>query len=356
MSKHSNLPPAARKQVLEASQQQVAAAAARAGIAPAALTPPAPPPVPGMSIQPVTQFVPGNDPPPPAAPAQPAAAAPPPGATDPALAPAPAPDFKQQYKVLQGKYNSEVARRDAENEALRRQNNELLARITMPAQAAPPAAPAAPEGITPEEIQEYGPELIAVMRRVAAQSAAAAVAGVQSDVNGVRQQVGNAAEQMQRNAQAAVYEALHSYDSDWELVNNSEEFLAWLSQTDVISGLTRKQGLMGAFQNNDAVRVVGIFKAFKAEDSRSGSAARVPQVDPATLIAPGQPAGGAPTAPANNGGKIWSEGEIRDFNHRVRKRQIKPEERALIEADIMAAARDGRIRPDINTAGLANVG
>lgn len=353
----SNVPPAVRKQVNEANRQANELKAQRTGqTLPAPL---APAPVPGMTMQPVTQFVPGNEPPPaqpPASaqpPAPPATPAPPASATDPALAPAAPqePDYKQRFKVLQGKYNNETARLAAENEFLREQNQQLIARPSVPSAApAQPQVPAPLAGVTAEEIQEYGPELLDVVRRVSA----AAVAQVQSEVAQVRQQVGNASQAMQRNARQLVYDALNSFDEDWELTNNSEEFLAWLAVADVFSGLTRKQGLMNAFEVNDAARVVNIFKTFKEEDSRSRPTARAPIVDPATLVAPGTSGSGAPAAPANEAGRIWSEPEIAAFNQRVRKGKISVEERTLVEKEIMLAAREGRIRPAVNTANLAN--
>lgn len=352
----SNVPPAVRKQVNEANRQANEQKALRSGQPAPIAAPPAPAPVPGMQMQPVTQFVPGQEPAQPPVSAQPPAPpAPPATATDPAIAPAPEVDFKHRFKVLQGKYNTETARLAAENEFLRTQNQQLIARPAAPAQApAQPQTPAPLAGVTAEEIQEYGPELLDVVRRVAASAVQPRLAQVENEFTQVRAQVGNASQAMQRSAQLSVYDALNKFDEDWELTNNSEEFLAWLAVHDIYSGLTRKQGLMSAFESNDAARVVAIFKAFKEEDSRSRPTARVPVVDPATLVAPGTSGSGAPAAPANEAGRIWSEPEIAAFNQRVRKGRISAEERTLIEKEIMLAAREGRIRPTVNTANLAN--
>lgn len=346
----SNLPPAARKQAAAAAKIQAEQAAARRGeAAPQPAAPP--PPAQGVHLQPVTEFVPGQEPPLEVAPQS---QIPPASATDPSQAPVNTPDYKQRYQVLQGKYNSEVPALREQVNFLMTQTQQLMNQRQMPAPVQQPAAPAPLRGVTPEEIQEYGSELLDVVRRVAAQEVAPHLQRVEGAVQNAQTTAANAAARAAEQARVAVYESLSAFDDNWELINNSDEFLAWLAVKDVISGQTRRMGLMNAFETNDAARVVAIFKTFKEEDSRSRSTARVPTVDPATLIAPGQPAGGAPAAPANNAGKIWSEEEIGAFQARVRKGRVTADERTRIEADIMAAVREGRVRPTHSTAHLAN--
>jgi len=103
---------------------------------------------------------------------------------------------------------------------------------------------------------------------------------------------------------------------------------------------------MAAFQNLDTTRVVGIFEKFVQEDSVRRSTSG-PSVDPQTLIAPGVPRGGAAEAPGGATGKrILSEGEIKDFYSRVRRKQVSAEQYAAFSAEIAAATAEGRIRPD----------
>jgi ATP-dependent protease ClpP protease subunit len=66
----------------------------------------------------------------------------------------------------------------------------------------------------------------------------------------------------------AVYVKLDQAVPDWEEINKSAAFLAWLSQTDVFAGTTRRQRLKEAFDKNDSARVVAIFKEYVDAHSR----------------------------------------------------------------------------------------
>ena len=66
----------------------------------------------------------------------------------------------------------------------------------------------------------------------------------------------------------AVYVKLDQAVPDWEEVNKSAAFGAWLHQTDDFAHTTRWQRLKEAFDRNDAARVVAIFKEYVDAHSR----------------------------------------------------------------------------------------
>lgn len=358
----SNLPPAARKQVREANAM---IEAQKKGTAPppVALTP-----VPGAqaTLQPVPNFASVGAPvPPDAVPVAPAAPAPAPAPVEPpADATAmPATDTADhRYRVLQGKYTAETRRAAARIAQLEETVSNLAARP----QAAPaaPVAPTAPQttedralalGITKAELAEYGPELVELVMRVSAGITAPEIRRLAAEQQRLSGAVTQSVQVAQRTAREMVYEALGSAIPTWEVVNNSQEFLDWLGESDIFSGQTRNASLMRAFENNDATRVVGIFKAYLAEDERTRSTARTPRVDPATLLAPGTPGGGTP-APKGDAqeGRIWLESEVRDFYSLVRSRRISKADAQAMEAEINLALIQGRIKPEHNDQNLTN--
>lgn len=277
-------------------------------------------------------------------------------------------DHEHRFKVLQGKYTAETRRNAQEIQQLREQNSLLINRLAAgPAPTAAPAPPpvqltleqrAANVGISKAEIAEYGPELIEMMIRTASNIAASQVAPLANSQRQLQGAVNQTVQNIQKTARELVYEALAAQINDWQTVNTSQEFLDWLDEHDIFSGQTRKAGLLRAFESNDATRVVGIFRAFLEEDERARSTARTPRVDPATLIAPGQPLGGGAPAPTdgNQSRRIWLESEVGDFWALVRKGvyRHKPDEKTAIEAEINRAAAEGRIRPTHNDAGISN--
>lgn len=351
----SNLPPAARRQVKEANRL-VAEQNQHKGVAP---PPQALSPVPGVpaqpqaiNLQPVPDFpnigapVPAN--------AQPAApAAPEPAAVPPAGAQPVGENWEHKFKVLQGKYTNETRRNRTEIEQLRGTVNNLAA-TRAPAPAPAPAAPAAPQtaedralsvGLTKKEVEEYGPELVEMIMRVATNLTAPQIRQLADEQRRLAGVVNTSAQNYQKSARDLLYEHLADKVPDWDAVNNSEEFLDWLAEDDLFSGFSRKAGLMKAFEQNDAQRVIQMFKAFKAEDER----ARLPtgaHIDPVTLIAPGTPAGGSSTpAQPGSSGEMIHEQEIGDFFNAVRMGKIKGEARKVREAQINLAVSQGRVIP-----------
>lgn len=391
----SNAPAAAKRQIKEANRMQAALAAGQDPFngRPSTNAPPSAPHAAQGGIQPVPEFaVVGGEIPPgyqvvdltrgdptaspapvatpaprqgpqwtPASQAQPPQPqitdAPPPGAQ-------PIPDAAdQRYRVLQGKYNSEMAAARNRIAALEAQTNTL---ISQRAPAPPPlvAAPAVPQtpkdralahGFTEKEIDEFGLELVDIMIRTANNVAAPAIGRLQAEQRRLAGTVDHTVQTAARTAHDLFWETLGNLIPNHTEVNQMPEWLDWLQQVDVISGQTRNTGLQNAVQTNDAIRVSNIMKAFLAEDERTRSTAGQRRIDPATLVAPGTPASSAP-APAGNdaANRIYTEQEVREFYAAVRRGQIKGKRKEEAEAEINRALKDNRIKPDHNDAYLIN--
>lgn len=370
--KQSNVPAAARRQINAANREikqlqegkhptQLQAAPHAAGTT----TGGAPAAPPTVAIQQPPNFVSiGAAAPPGAMPFDPNAAAPAPASAEPppgAQPVQPAEDFEAKYKVLQGKYSAETRRARDQINQLQQTVNTLQTRPAPPAPAPAPVAPTTDEqrfeaaGLTKAEVEEYGPELVKMIMRVAGNIAAPEIRRLADQQRQLSGQVTQSVAVAARTARELLWDALQTQVPDWELVNVSQEFLDWLNQVDIISGMTRQAGLMNAFEANDAMRVIGIFKTFKAEDERAHQLQRTRQVDPATLIAPGQPAQGAtPAPPGDNGGRMIPEQEVREFFADVRRGRVKGKEREAREAEINLALVQGRIIPEHSDAHLLN--
>lgn len=342
----SNMPPAARKQVAEANRliaelnktpaEAQAAAEAAAAAAPAEGAPPAP----GEQEFPVVQI----------------AAAPAPEPPAPAPAPAaPAPDAEDQkaqvrYRTLKGKYDAEVPMLLRQVNEQKQMIDKLLERHNAPAQPAAPARELSSEerftqlGVSSKQVEEYGPELLDMISRVAQGSVTPEIRKLMEDTQEIKRTLAVTQKMASEDARSKVYTALSSWNPEWDVVNNDPEFLAWLEDTDVFSGSSRRAALASAFNTNDATRVVGIFRAFvgKTPVPAPTSAA---SVDRGTLVAPGRSRGGAMEAPDGSSNRILSEKEIGDFYTRVRKRQVSSKEYEARSAEIALAVAEGRVKP-----------
>lgn len=339
-----NIPQAMRKQIRE-SDRIIADMHAQ----PAAPT-----------LQPVTQFeVQPFDPnqPPPAQPA--------PDPSPQAQAPAaPAePDVEQRYRVLQGKYDKETSRLMGAAQALQEENNRLLRRLEEARQA--PAAPPANvpretqfdlTAVSQKEREEYGDELITLMAKISKANGGAEIERLTRELNQLKGQMQQTSSAVGQSLLEKVYVELDRWNPNWTVVNNSQEFLDWLGQADIISGQVRNNGLQNAFKAGDAHRVVGIFKAFVEEDARNrgNPAPTPPPVDKNSLLAPGQPRGQTPPAPNGTGKKQFTEQEVEDFYSRVQRKRISEEERVATQKEINLALQEGRIIPR-RREGIQNV-
>lgn len=284
--------------------------------------------------------------------------APPPGAQ-------PVPDAAdQRYKVLQGKYNAEKRADQERIRALESQVNTLITQRAPapPAAVTPPAAPQTPKeralaaGFTEKEIDEFGPELVDMIVRTAHNITRPEINALRAEQTRLAGTVQATVRTAQRTAEELFWDTLADKVPNYQEINAAQEWLDWLQQRDIFSGLTRNDGLQDAFRKSDALRVAEIMKAFVAEDERARTAAGQPRVDPATLVAPGTPVGSTP-APAGNytaDSEIITEAEVREHYARIRRGQLKGKAKETAEARINDALRSGRIKPDHNDAYLIN--
>lgn len=293
---------------------------------------PGPEPTPGDAVTP--EPVVAND----AAPAAPAD--PTPMEPTPPAEPV-ADDFKQKYSVLRGKYDKEIPELKAQISELL-DTNRRLERMVEQAAARMTEAPAAKgkEYIKPEEKEEYGDDFFDVVGRRAREVYEAEISRLNERID---QLSGKSKRVDAETARQKVFTALDEKVPNWQAINGDTKFLAWLADADVFSGRTKRELLSEAFENNDAARVVGFFRAFQEDSPAPAPAARQPVVDAGTLVAPGAPRSGAPVD-APGGGRLWTEAEISQFYADVRRGKVSPEDRKRIEADIFKAAAEGRVR------------
>lgn len=354
------LPPAVQAQVDEADR--IIAEMQAAENPPA--DPPADPPAPDPKATP-------NDP------------APDPKAT-PVPDPAPDPDpenkrtdWKQKFHVLQGKYNAEVPRLHSDLKEARAtlggvqdQMNTLTATVAAMKEVAKPAPTPPKPLVSEEEIEQFGPDLIDVMQRVAQQTLGVELDSklkpVKDSVKQVEGKVAQTETSVAQSARETLYDRLTEAVPGWDAMNKSEPFLEWLAGTDDLTGAVRGNMLRTAFDRNDTERVIAFFKSFQkehvvettdpvpatpAEDPPSGDPAPEPQQTLDDLVAPGTPKTGSTGAQEESGkGRIWNQVLITEFHNRkgefIKKNPGKAltAELAATERDLFTAQSEGRIR------------
>lgn len=271
-------------------------------------------------------------------------------------------DWKQKYAVLKGKYDAEVPRlhqdlKDA-NARLTSLEDKLASMVT----SEPKEEKETPRtDFTPEEIEDYGEDLLDVMgrkaRQIVEQEYRPKIAELESTVSSLKAKLGETGERVGKFEQNEVFAQLDREVEDWRKINVDPEFHEWLDQQDPYSGATRKDLLLNAFNRKNARQVKAFFEGYKKENaavipntadstpSGQGGTDTESRLNLNEYVAPGTPKGGG-NAGAPRDKRIWSTPEIGRFYSDVQKGRYKnrPEDKARIEADIVAATREGRIQ------------
>lgn len=268
--------------------------------------------------------------------------------------------YEQRWKTLQGKYNSEV-----------RKNDELVGRVggleNMLAQLSamrdqPQSEPQEESPTTPKplisasEIEDYGSDLIDVMKRAAKEAVREEMDSLRAENAEMKSLISYTGQKMEMNDRTKLYAVLDGEFNNWREINRNPNFLEWLEQQEVYSGEPRKALLGRAFDTNDSVRVSKFFRGYLDEVAainqaanpdlpdaprKSGGNGKVPLE---SLVAPGAGHSG-PADTAKDQGRIWKESDIGAFYEAARRGRFKGREDIYrqTEQEIQVAMTEGKI-------------
>lgn len=238
--------------------------------------------------------------------------------------------WEQRYKALIGKFNAEVPR-------LYAGNRELTAKLQSieKEMEAVKAAKATPREslVKPEEIQEFGEPLVDLIRRAARDEASSKDAEIQA----LHSKLERFEASSTKTQEIDFYERLRVSVPDWEELNMNAGFLKWLSEYDELTEVQRQDSLDDAVRNNDAMRAARFFNKWKemsGKQAATASKSMESQVVPSTSTVSSPPPGK----------KIWTRPEIQAFYEKARRGDISDKDMVAIEADILAAQLEKRIR------------
>ena len=260
--------------------------------------------------------------------------------------------WEHKYKTLQGMYNSDVPRLNAQNRDLNTRISSLenlLSNIDNNSET-PTETPAAPL-LTDKEAEEYG-ESIDIMRKVTKEEVAgqtARLAKMEQDLKklqaNVVPQVEQVKMQQKSSAEAMFWDALTREVPNWNEINKSQEFQNWLLEVDPLTGLSRQTYLEDAQQKLESGRVIKFFQLYETSVKGNANDARETQSENSELVKQVVPGRGRAGKTVAGEGKTYTTSDIKKFFEDVRFGRFKgrEDERGKIERDIFAAQREGRI-------------
>lgn len=262
----------------------------------------------------------------------------------------PVENWEHRYLSMKGRFDQSQHTVGALQQQLTEMGDELIRMQNVRAQQPEPRPEPQPI-LTEEERKTYGEDLINVMRKAAMET-------VQPELDAVKQANQQLRQRLAQTANTGLAAELTAAVPTWREVKENPRFHTWLRLPDIYSGQLRVNLLKAATQAASAPRVIAFYKGFLAEEQATGQMSPAPQpqagtmpprvaaVPLDTLAAPGKarPATGDTSMPADK--PIYTHRQVAGFYSQVRQGVYagREAEKAALEADIIAAGREGRIR------------
>lgn len=262
----------------------------------------------------------------------------------------------QKYRTLQGMYNAEVPRLQADKKALEARVANLEAYIAQNANSPAPQAPKPRERqklITDGDLEEYG-DAVDVMRRAAREEADAAygsqieqmqtvIEALQKQLHGqVMPQVANVTQRQVATQEQQFWGRLNELVPDWAKINDDPDFQTWLLAKDPLTGITRQTYLEDAQAALDPVRVASFFNVWT---EMGNPTTPKPPTDRSAVLQQHVQPGQSRATPAPQQPKTYTRQFVAQFYRDITSGKYKgrEQERAKIENDIFRAQEEGRI-------------
>jgi len=279
-------------------------------------------------------------------------------------------DYERMWKSREGRENAEIRRSREAITSLSERLEQIEQENRLLRSGPPPQANGQGNHgrvLTEEEIADYGPEFVDIMRRVAAETAGP----LQEEIQNLRGQLGHVQQETGNAFLSRMHNSIGAVIPNWADLNRDPNFIQWSQLPDIFSGAIRKTLMQEAWNSGDPNRVAAFFQAFLAEEAATNPQGQVQQrpspssrmvvsdtpmdprtpgapLDLASLAAPGRAhsAGGTPAEKP-----VYTAAEITRFYTDVAAGRWngRDAQRVAIDQDIMLAQREGRILSDNRT-------
>jgi hypothetical protein len=271
-------------------------------------------------------------------------------------APSPPEDFAHKYNSMKGRFE----RSQEQIRGLSEQIKSLQALIA----TSPPATNGSilpdpvsrPSLITDQERNDYGPEFLDVVGKRAKEEVGSEISALLNKVSQLEARLAGVNTQVSMSAREKLEATLTDKIPNWNEINHSDEFKAWLALPDPYSGDIRHNILTRVYERNLIPQTLAFFQGFLAEEAALGPATaaikpgqntvdNTGKIPLESLAAPGRAKTAAPpSGPTEK--PIITRKEIADFYAASNSGQYRgrDDEKNRIEAEIFAAQREGRIR------------
>jgi hypothetical protein len=254
--------------------------------------------------------------------------------------------WEHKFRVLQGKYDAEVPRLDADNKRLTAEINNLHGLLSTLSQQPRPQqqADTTAYDITEAEIKDYGADLLNVVGKKAVQVVLPEFRKLAAELEQIKQSMTAVHKKQELSASDVFFSKLDGLVPDWRDLNDDPKFVSWLIDSDIkpIFDAAASQ-----FNFRSIAKYFNLYKQLsggtQAQDTQTQLASNRQQ-ELEKQAAPSKPKASG-SAKTETQGKVWSRADIAKFYADKARGAYRGRdtEAQKIEQDIFAAQREGRI-------------
>ena len=249
--------------------------------------------------------------------------------------------WRSRFDTLRGKFDAEVP---ALHQQLKEQQRQLSQLMDQMAEKQKAPEPEEKSLVSDKDVEDYGNDLIDMVRRVATEvvgrAVSAEIAKIRKEVGTVQQQVGEVSEHVVQSAADRFWGQVKSLVADWEVIDKDPRWIEWLDTAPEFSEETYRQLAGVAIQKGNAQKIAALVGKWKQELGLDKPPVQAkPELQ--RQVSPSSVRAAAPVQPA---GKIWSRAEYeRAFDHRWTS-ATDPSTVAQVQAEADRAVAEGRVR------------
>lgn len=243
----------------------------------------------------------------------------------------------QRWRVLQGM----IDKKDEEISTLRALLSQLSAGKP---ESATTAETSTSPSITPEDVRDFGTDLIEMVGRKATLTVSPMLDALRKEIAELKASLGTVAQTTAKSANERFEEALAARVPNWQAINADPGFAQWLQQPAPFSTGTKLDQLGIAYQALDAKVVADIFKAYNDEINPPQ-----PEQQPAAtsaagkFVAPGKSKAPASKPETSKQGRIWTRDAIGKLYDDKMAGRLTQKEFDELERDLFRAQQENRI-------------
>jgi hypothetical protein len=171
--------------------------------------------------------------------------------------------------------------------------------------------------LTEKDAQDYGYDVLDLAQR-------AAMHALSPELQRINEQNQDLRRQVAQERHRGLEQALDSSVPNWREIDNDPRWREWLASPYELSGASRQQHLNDAMARGDAHRVASFFRGFLSQHRQRQASQPAPSAMP-------------------TGRRVYSRQDIVRYSDAYRRGQIPEAEYARLQADLVAAAKEGRI-------------